>query len=320
LIPGGLVPIIDWSFHSTAKAQRQEVVVKGELVRVWTEDELQLQGLYCAPHEETGLPAVFHIHGASSNFYRSQFLDPLAEELGGRGVAFLTANTRGHDIMNSVYSSDPTASRRLGVALEIFEESPLDIAAWLDFLQGNGHPEVVLLGHSFGAHKAAFYCSETSDPRVRGLIFMSPADQGLWVEAMGPEAERTLSWAIDKVSSGQGEALLDHGPAPYPMSARTIHSLFVTAKPDIFRFGRPGDQWEVVSRLSCPILATMGTVAEFINVAPDVALATLKAKAVSSPRCDTVVLKGAPHNYRGYESEVTEAIVAWLEQHFGSSC
>ncbi|MCJ7620882.1 MAG: alpha/beta hydrolase [Anaerolineae bacterium] len=291
--------------------------MKGELIRVWTEDELQLQGLYCAPQENKGLPAVLHIHGASSNFYRSQFLDPLAEELAKRGAAFLTGNTRGHDIMNSVYTSDPTASRRLGGAFEIFEESPLDIAAWLDFLQRHGHREMVLLGHSFGAHKAAFYCSETSDERIRGLIFMSPADQGLWVDAMGPEAERTLSWAIEKVSSGQGEALLDDGPAPYPMSACTIHSLFVTARPDIFRFGRPGDRWEVVSKLGCPILATMGTVAEFISTTPDAALATLKAKAVSSPRCDTVVLKGAPHNYRGHEEEVTRVIVGWLGDVFG---
>jgi len=291
--------------------------VKGELIRVWTEDELQLQGLYCAPQEKKGLPAVLHIHGASSNFYRSQFLDPLAEELANRGAAFLTGNTRGHDIMNSVYTSDPTASRRLGGAFEIFEESPLDIAAWLDFLQRHGHREMVVLGHSFGAHKAAFYCSETSDERIRGLIFMSPADQGLWVDAMGPEAERTLSWAVEKVSCSQGEALLDDGPAPYPMSARTIHSLFVTAKPDIFRFGRPGDRWEVVSKLGCPILATMGTVAEFISTTPDAALATLKAKAVSSPRCDTVVLKGAPHNYRGHEEEVTRVIVGWLGDVFG---
>jgi pimeloyl-ACP methyl ester carboxylesterase len=293
-------------------------VVKGELVRVWTDDGLQLQGLYCAPQEERELPAVVHIHGASSNFYRSQFLDPLAEQLTNRGVAFLTGNTRGHDIINSVYTSDPTASRRLGVALEIFEESSLDIAAWLDFLQQHGHLEVVLLGHSFGAHKAAFYCSDTSDARVKGLIFMSPADQGLWVEAMGPEAERTLSWALEKVSSGQGEALLDRGPAPYPMSARTIHSLFVTAKPDIFRFGRPDDTWDVVSKLRCPILAMMGTVAEFINTTPHTALANLKAKAVSSPRCDTVVVDGAPHNYRGHESEVTGVIVGWLGDVFGA--
>jgi len=291
--------------------------VKGELVRVWTEDGLQLQGLYCAPHEERSLPAVVHVHGASSNFYRSQFLDPLAEQLSSREVAFLSVNTRGHDIMNSIYTSDPTASRRIGVALEIFEECVLDIAAWLGFLQQQGYPEVVLLGHSFGAHKAAFYCSETSDERVRGLIFMSPADQGLWVEAMGPEADRLLGWASEKVSSGQGEALLDHGPAPYPMSARTIQSLFVTAKPDIFRFGRPDDTWEVVSRLRCPILAMIGTVAEFISTTPHAALANLKAKAVSSPRCDTLVVDGAPHNYRGHEAEVTTTILGWLGDVFG---
>jgi len=61
----------------------------------------------------------------------------------------------------------------------------------------------------------------------------------------------------------------------------------------------------------------MGTVAEFISTTPDAALATLKAKAVSSPRCDTVVLDGAPHNYRGHEEEVARVIVGWLGDVFG---
>lgn len=289
----------------------------GELVRVWTEDGLQLQGLYCEAGAAGDLPAVLHLHGASSNFYRSQFLDSLADALTVGGYAFLTGNTRGHDIMNSVYTTDPTASKRIGVAYEVFEECLLDIAAWLDFLAQRGHGGMVLLGHSFGAHKAAFYQSETADERVRGLILMSPADQGLWVEAMGSEAEHMLSWATEKVSSAEGEELLRAGPAPYPMSARTLHSLFVTAKPDIFRFSRPDEPWEVVSRLDCAILATMGTVAEFINTSPPAAMAALEAKAVSSPRCDTVVLEGAPHNYRGHEAEVNKVIMDWLSDVFG---
>ena len=100
------------------------------------------------------------------------------------------------------------------------------------------------------------------------------------------------------------------------MSARTIHSLFVTAKPDIFKFGRPDEPWDVVSRLSCPILAMMGTVKEFTASDPETALAILKSKALASPRCDAVVIQGAPHNYRGHESSVTEVILDWLTDLF----
>jgi pimeloyl-ACP methyl ester carboxylesterase len=292
--------------------------VIGELVRVWTKDGLQLQGLYCAPGASTSLPAVLHLHGASSNFYRSQFLDSLADTLTDCGYAFVTGNTRGHDIMNSIYTTDPTSSRRIGTAYEVFEECRMDIEAWLEFLTQRGHQAMVLLGHSFGAHKAAFYQSETGDDRVQGLILMSPADQGLWTGAMGSEAERMLRWASEKVSSGLGDALVPAGPAPYPLSARTVHSLFVTAKPDIFKFSRPDEPWEVFSRLSCAILATMGTVAEFISASPQAAMAMLRTKAASSPRCDTVVLEGAPHNYRGHEAEVNKVIVGWLKDVFGS--
>jgi len=38
---------------------------------------------------------------------------------------------------------------------------------------------------------------------------------------------------------------------------------------------------------------------------------------VSSPRCDTLVVDGAPHNYRGHEGELTRVIVDWLGDVFG---
>jgi len=292
--------------------------VKGELVRVWTDDELQLQGLHCAAQELSGLLAVLHIHGASTNFYRSQFLDRLADGLTDRGYSFLSVNTRGHDIMNTVYAKDPTASRRMGMAFEIFDECLLDVKAWLGFLQGRGYEQAVLLGHSFGALKVAYYQSETADERVKALIFMSPADQGFRLEAAGAEMERTLTWATEMVAEGRGEALFSGPLIPYPMSAATIHSLFVESKSDIFKFGRPDEPWETIAKLHCPILALMGTVAESTAPNPEEALAVLKSKALSSPRCDTAVLEGAPHNYRGYEAQVTETIMDWLEEIFAS--
>jgi pimeloyl-ACP methyl ester carboxylesterase len=297
---------------------RKEPQLKGELVRVWTEDGLQLQGLYCEPENGGALPAVLHIHGASSNFYRSQFLDRLADELSHRGYAFLTGNTRGHDVISKVYSRDPSATGLKGVAYEVFEECPLDIAAWLRLLEVRGHEQMVLLGHSFGAHKVAFYQSETLDQRIRGLVLMSPADERFWLEAMGDQADHLLNSLSEMLASGQGDRLLEGAVSPYPMSAATMHSMLVSGKSDIFKFGRPDQPWEVVARLNCPMLGMMGTVGEFIRSTAADALAALRAKAVSSPRCDTVVVEGAPHNYRGHESEVTDAIVGWLEDVLGS--
>jgi pimeloyl-ACP methyl ester carboxylesterase len=292
--------------------------VKGELIRVWTDDELQLQGLYCAA-PSSRLPAVVHIHGASSNFYRSQFLDSLADELVARGYPFLSANTRGHDIINNVYSRDPMASRRIGVAFELFEDCLLDLKAWLEFAQTAGHELAVLLGHSFGALKVAYYQGEAADDRVRALIFVSPADQGFWLGAMGGETEKGLAWARKMVDQGEGEALLSGPLLPYPMSAGTVSSLFLSGKSDIFKFGRPEEPWGTVAKLSVPILAVMGTVGEFTAPDPEGAMALLGSKALSSPRCDTVVIQGAPHNYRGYETQVTDAILGWLDDVFGNN-
>lgn len=301
---------------AVARSWQQEMKMRGKLVRVWTEDDLQLQGLFCESQRTSELPAVIHIHGASSNFYRSQFLDLLADELTHRGYGFLSGNTRGHDIINNLYARDPTASRKIGVAFEVFEDCLLDLKTWLDFVQREGYQRAVLLGHSFGALKVAFYQSQTDDGRVEALVFMSPADQGFWLEAMGPEGQKTLAWAADMVAQGRGDSLLTGPLLPYPMSAGTIRSLFVSRHSDIFKFGRPHESWEAIAELTCPILTLIGTVAEFSTPAPEEAMTILKSKAVSSPRCDTAVLQGAPHNYRGYEPQVTSLVTEWLGEVF----
>ena len=72
--------------------------MRGELVRTFTEDGLELQGLFCPPTTaETNGMGLLHIHGFTGNFYEGRFVDHIAERIINRGYAFLTANTRGHD-------------------------------------------------------------------------------------------------------------------------------------------------------------------------------------------------------------------------------
>ena len=69
--------------------------LKGELVRIQTSDGIELDGLYCEAEGASG-PAVIHIHGMAGNFYESRFVDAIADRLASLGIAFLTANNRGH--------------------------------------------------------------------------------------------------------------------------------------------------------------------------------------------------------------------------------
>src|SRR5258708_12762274 len=69
-------------------------IVKGELVRMKTSDNLELHGLLYEPQKKKDT-VVIHIHGWTGNFYENEFLDYLAKACLKNNIAFLTFNTRG---------------------------------------------------------------------------------------------------------------------------------------------------------------------------------------------------------------------------------
>ncbi|MFQ6014252.1 MAG: alpha/beta hydrolase family protein [Anaerolineae bacterium] len=305
--------------------------MKGELVRAWTGDGLQLQGLLCSPEGDKGSKAILHIHGSASNFYRNYFVEYAADEFVSRGYAFLTGNTRGHDIVNRLYrreASGPEGLRAqrgdstsrsyiIGGAREIFDECLYDIAAWLDLLQARGYTHLVLQGHSFGAVKVTFYQSQTHDERVKALIIASPGDVAFWREQEGSRLEESLKRAKQMIGQGRGNESISLDSFPYPLSAEYLYTTFgPQAKTNIFAYCDPAHPWAEVKSIRCPILALYGTENEPVVRDTAECLALLKSKAVSSPRCDTVVVQGAEHNYRGRENEVAKVIADWLDEVF----
>jgi hypothetical protein len=60
----------------------------GELVRIFSDDGLELQGLFCLPRTMKRRPfAILHIHGLAANFYANRFIDIVADKLVSKGDA-----------------------------------------------------------------------------------------------------------------------------------------------------------------------------------------------------------------------------------------
>lgn len=287
--------------------------LKGELVRTWTADGLELCGLLCEP---TGLArdvAVLHIHGATSNFYRSHSTETIGQELTARGFTFLTVNTRGHDIVNLLRTRKPREGARVGNAYERFGDCVHDIAAWLDLLGGRGWSRIVLEGHSYGAMKAAYYLGHHEDPRVVALSLLSPAEHGYFAVVLADEFAEAWRQAEALVAQGQGEQLVFvEGLTPLG-AQRLLEGFMGGGGADIFNFRNPNHPWTEISRIQVPTLLLYGTELEPISVPPEEAVAIAKAKAVRCPRFEARVIPGAPHNYMGYEPVVARAIGDWLE-------
>ncbi len=291
--------------------------MKGELVRTWTEDGLELQGLFCEPTVPARKAAVLHLHGATSNFYRSHSVEGLAHALTARGYWFLTANTRGHDMVNILATRNPTRGERMGNAYERFTDCVLDIGAWLGFLESRGWSRVVLEGHSFGAMKVAYYLGTRQDARVVATILLSPGERGFFERNMSDLFAEARRRAEALVAEGQPDQLVPVG-AMNLMSARNlVAGAHETVATNVFNFVDPNHPWTEIGAIRVPILVVFGTVGEYITLPAEQACKLICQKAVSSPRCDYRVFEGAPHNYKFREAEVGEAVGGWIVQVVG---
>jgi len=295
--------------------------LRGELVRSLTEDGLELQGLFCPPAaaENNGI-ALLHIHGFTGNFYEPRFVDYIAERIVERGCSFLTVNTRGHDYLSGFIKNTASGLTyvRIGAAYEILEECILDIKAWIDFLQGRGYSRVILEGESLGPVKTVFYQHQTQDERVRGMVLISPVDHiGLQRMATGDKYDEAIIIARQMIEHGKPDELMPRVYCPlwqFSISAKTyINALGPNTKSGVFNFHDPNARFEELSTIKCPILATYGTVREaVVDNKVEEALSIIKRKAKSSKRCDTTIIRDAPHDYLGHENELSETIENWI--------
>jgi pimeloyl-ACP methyl ester carboxylesterase len=272
-----------------------------ELVYVETEDGILLEGAVIRPAgQELQPPAIVWVHGLTGRFY-SPMIVTIGRELAGRGFVFVTGNNRGHDFGTLVRRrGQPVLA---GGGWELFEESPYDVAAWTGYAVGLEGHDVVLLGHSLGALKVAYYQAQRQDPRVAGLIAASPPTRAGQLE---PEL---VAQAERMVAEGRGRDLLPWGISPAgagTVSAQTYLSR-AHVNIDVYGFHTPDP---AVARIRCPILAFYGTNEEWVGTPAD--LETIRRNARAAARVDTLVFEGADHSYTGHEAEVAAAIAEWV--------
>src|SRR4051812_32531758 len=151
-----------------AKAYSEEIVYTD------TADGLTLEGVVIRPTTtpSRSLPVIW-VHGLTGRFYaKSSMLS--GRDLAAEGYTFVSGNNRGHDFGARVMRKNGEAMLA-GGGWERFDESPHDVEAWIAFAGSIGFERVVLIGHSLGGLKVAYYQALRQDPRVAGLVSASSA-------------------------------------------------------------------------------------------------------------------------------------------------
>jgi pimeloyl-ACP methyl ester carboxylesterase len=271
-----------------------------ELVFIDSEDGLSLIGAVIRPVASPSHPvAVVWIHGNTGKFCDYPYIT-VGRALAAQGHVFITGNTRGHDISATLWKMPEDQSVAGGSAWEMYEESPYDLGAWVDYAAGLGVAKVILVGHSMGATKVIYYQAVRQDSRVGGIVAASPDLRGHWSAELISEAQRL-------VTVGQSTELLPPlmGAYWYRLSAQNIASRSkVLSQTYVSEAGVP-----YIAEIDSPVLAFFG--GHDVGGANELDL--IRGNAVKSSRVDTHLIEHADHVYTGYETQTANLIAAWIK-------
>jgi dienelactone hydrolase len=278
--------------------------ISERIVQVQTKDDIADSGaLFTAPKNMVKPIAVIWIHGAGVNFYSPTYL-AISRALAKRGFTVITGNTRMHDVGN-VEAWRGEKRIRGGMYWGVPSEQVRDIAAWIDFAEGLGFKQVVLVGHSAGANAVRLYQTQTQDTRVAGVVLAS-GDVRPDTRVPPPE---WISKAKQLIADGRAEELVQ-GPF---LSAATFMDI-VNTPPEFKDFFGALSADAGVTRIQCPLLVLLGTNGD-VGSEEDLKSikSSLKRLATRPSRVDTALIQGADHMYNGQEDRVAQVIGTWTD-------
>ena len=281
-----------------------------DLVEVTTPDGFPLSGAYFAPADvdsSYSVDAILFFHGDGGNFYGSLYLG-LGQRMAERGIAFLTANRRGHDHVANGVRGGPLA----GYAFESVDDSRADFGAWLELLRARGHRRIAIGGHSGGAVRATYAQATEKFAEVVAVIPVSPGEydhEGI-IALHGEDFLRPFRDSERNVAEGNPDALLRPGvPWGSTWSARAYVDCF-----------NPDNRYSVTRHAAntvCPTLFIFGSEECAVGGAQELPVCGAARRRLAAAGYSHVQVReidGANHGYAGREEELFVTMFSWLSK------
>jgi len=287
------------------------------LAEIETKDKLIHQGIYFEPSKKSE-SAILWIHGLSST-YASHIptCDAFAEICEKYHFGFAAFNNRGAKFIDGIQKRDPTDPKGYihvpgGAGNEKFEECIYDIDAGITFLINQGYKNIFLVGRSTGANKTCFYAGSVDDPRIAGIVLMSPISDRLEMIKSRPDTNAIISYMKDQISSGKGDIPL-FGFHFFPLTPNRYLSLVEKgSKEDVFDYGDEKPKLTVFSNIKKPLFLLFGGKDEHADRAVAKIKKVFDVYAKSTNYTSTIV-PGALHGFDGKEAQLARLIGKWID-------
>ena len=275
-----------------------------DLVNVTTPEDILLSGAYFAASDTAhpGVDALVFLHGDGGHFYLPFYLG-LGELIAAHGVACLSANRRGRDLV--AHGSTGLA----GYAFESVSDSRVDFRAWLDFLVARGHQRIVVGGHSGGAVRSVYAQAMEKYPEVVGVVAVSPGEyhHETVVELHGEDFLGPYREAKGNLDESRPDSLNIPG---VPWGSMWSAKAYV----DCFNEDNRYSVSAHAANTRCPTLFIFGAAeCEGPELLPVCGAACRRLKAAAWPGVAVQVIDGANHRYAEREEVLYAMISSWLK-------
>lgn len=286
------------------------------IVKTKISDGFHFHGLLSEPQsEKKGI--IIHIHGMAGNIYLNSYYPNMHDYYSGNGYAFLAGEHRGSGTIQEFATDE--GIKLCGNAYEKFEDCVYYMQAWVDFAKDLSYSEIWLQGHNLGSSKLLYYITNTDTDGIKGLLLISPSDTlGLVHDPIDiKDHELLFPEAQELIKQGKGEQILSNNLwGTNKLSASTYLNFFSSdSNIAIFNYNSLGLGWNTVNKVNLPVLSITGTKDDGIVPVMDAyeAMKLLEKELKNSPKAKTIVYDGADHGFEGFEENIVEDVITFIE-------
>lgn len=277
------------------------------LVAFETPKRYQLQGVWLGASRARSV--YIFIHGLTGNlFSRADIAAELARD---PDTACLLFNNRGHAYVSPLRTAKKSRKFLGGTAHEVFAESRDDIAGAVAFAKSRGASRIVLIGHSTGCQKAAFYLAGKPDIAVKGAVLLAPLSDyaGILKEMPAARYKRVLA-TVRARAKKDPHALLAPSLSPTPIDAQRWLSLYTPeSAEEIFTYASARAP-KTLRKTRVPLLAIFAAKDQYAD-RPARELAAWFRSARPAQPIQARIIEAPDHSFTGASEAVADAIRAF---------